>query len=629
LPVLEEMRIRGLGVIEDATLEFGPGLTVVTGETGAGKTMVVSGLALLLGERADAGVVRSGTERASIEGRLRLAPDAPALRRALDAGAEVDDDGTLIVARTVAAEGRSRAHLGGRSVPVGVLAELADDLLALHGQSGQLALLRPTEQRSALDRYAGAPVGTLLDRYRETFAEWRELAADLDDRLRRTRERRQEADLLRHGLAEIAEVDPQPAEDTDLDAESRRLANVDELRIAAETAHQALASDATSADAVDASTLVGAARRALGQTDDPALTGLHQRLAEVATLLTDITAELASYVDQLDADPTRLAVVETRRAALKTLTRKYAEDVDGVLAWAEQATGRLAELDTSDEAIAALTKRRDVAGEQTAEVAARLTAARSTAARRFAKAVTAELAGLAMPDASIEVSVTPKPAEAGGLTLTIHGSEVAAGPDGADDIAIALVPHRGAPARPLQRSASGGELSRVMLAVEVVFAGADPVPTMVFDEVDAGVGGKAAAEVGRRLAALARDHQVIVVTHLPQVAAYADRHLVVDKDRSGAVTRSGVHAVAESERARELARMLAGLADSELGQAHAEELLATAAAHKNAAHKNAAHENAAHKNEGPTGKPDKAASKTASKPTARAATKTAQRRRTA
>ncbi len=577
--MLEEMRIRGLGVIEDATLEFAPGLTVVTGETGAGKTMVVSGLALLLGERADAGVVRTGLARASIEGRLRLPTTAPVLQRALDAGAEVDDDGTLIVARTVAAEGRSRAHLGGRSIPVGVLGELADELLALHGQSGQLALLRPGEQRNALDRYAGAPVATALDRYREAFTEWRALTADLDDRLRRTRERRQEADLLRHGLEEIAAVDPAPAEDVELDAQARRLANVDALRVAAETAHQALVSDAAG-DAVDASALLGAARRALSQGEDAELTVLHDRLGEVASLVSDIATDLASYLGRLDADPGRLAAVEERRAALKTLTRKYAEDIDGVLAWAQRSADRLAELDTSDEAIAALTQRRDSARDQTAKLGAELTVARSEAAARFAKAVTAELGGLAMPDAAIEVLVRHRPGETGGATLIVDGHEVTASPDGLDDIAINLVPHRGAPARPLQRAASGGELSRVMLAVEVVFAGSDPVPTMVFDEVDSGVGGQAAAEVGRRLAVLARDHQVIVVTHLPQVAAYADRHLVVDKDRSGAVTRSGVRAVAENERARELARMLAGLADSELGQAHAEELLATAAEHK-------------------------------------------------
>jgi DNA repair protein RecN (Recombination protein N) len=574
--VLEEMRIRGLGVIEDATLEFHPGLTVVTGETGAGKTMVVSGLALLLGERADAGVVRTDMPRASIEGRLRLPADAPALRRATDAGAEVDEDGTLIVARTVATEGRSRAHLGGRAVPVGVLGELADELLALHGQSGQLALLRPGAQRAALDRYAGAPVAELLDSYRAAFSTWRELAADLDDRLARRRERRQEADLLRHGLAEIETVDPQPAEDVELDAQSRRLANIDALRIAAETAHEALVGDATG-DAVDASTLVGAARRALQQAEDDELTGLHHRLGEVASLLADIAAEVGGYLDKLDADPARLAAVEERRAALKALTRKYA---DGVLAWAQSAAERLVELDTSDEALAELTARRDAARDEVATIGAKLTAARTTAAHKFSRAVTTELAGLAMPDASIDAIVSPRAAESGGLVLTVDKSEVGAGPDGLDDIAIMLTPHRGAPARPLQRGASGGELSRVMLAVEVVFAGADPVPTMVFDEVDSGVGGQAAAEVGRRLAALARDHQVIVVTHLPQVAAYADRHLVVDKDRSGAVTRSGVRQVDENDRARELARMLAGLADSELGQAHAGELLATAAAQK-------------------------------------------------
>lgn len=573
------MRIRGLGVIEDATLEFGPGLTVVTGETGAGKTMVVSGLALLLGGRADAGLVRSGTARASVEGRLRCAESSPALARAADAGAEVDEDGSLIVARSVQPEGRSRAYLGGRSVPVGVLGELADDLLAVHGQSDQLALLRPGEQRAALDRYAGEPVEEVLRRYRDAFTHWQTLTADLEDRRGRSRERRQEADLLRHGLVEVAAVEPRPGEDVELAARAARLANVDELRVAAQTAHDSLVADAAG-DAVDAGALVGAARRALEQVEDPDLGGLRDRLTELSSLLADVAGDLAGYLERLDADPAALASVEERRAVLKTLTRKYADSVDGVLAWAGQAQARLAELDTSDETLAALQAERDSGAAETGDLAAQLTKARAEAAARFAEAVTAELGGLAMPDARLEVTVEPRPVETGGPSLTVDGRDVGAGPDGVDDVALLLMPHRGAPARPLQRAASGGELSRVMLAVEVVFAGADPVPTMVFDEVDAGVGGQAAAEVGRRLAQLGRDHQVIVVTHLPQVAAYADRHLVVDKDRSGAVTRSGVRAVAEHDRARELARMLAGLADSELGQAHAEELLATAADHK-------------------------------------------------
>jgi DNA repair protein RecN (Recombination protein N) len=583
--VLEEMRIRGLGVIEDATLQFGPGLTVLTGETGAGKTMVVSGLTLLLGARADTGLVRAGTARASVEGRLQLPPGAPVLARAADAGAEIDEDGSLILARTVLPEGRSRAHVGGRSVPVGVLAELCDPVLAVHGQSDQMALLRPVEQRAALDRYAGAPVADLREDYRKRFTRWQECARALADRTGRVRELRAEAEVLRRGLAEIAEVDPRPGEDDDLDAEAARLANADALRVAAQTAHESLTADPAdgAGEGVDATVLVAAARRALEHTDDPELTGLAERLAEVGRLVADLAADLGSYLDGLDADPGRLAAIEQRRAELRSLTRSYADPgtgaggVAGVLAWADDAERRLADLDPSDDALAALAADRDSARQEAAALAGRLSRARAKAGKRFATAVTAELAGLAMPDAQVQAQVRPRPVEAGAPTLTVDGAEVTAGPDGVDEVTLLFRSHRGAPARPIQRAASGGELSRVMLAVEVVFADADPVTTMVFDEVDAGVGGQAATEVGRRLARLATSHQVIVVTHLPQVAAYADQHLVVDKDDAGTITRSGVRALAAGERTRELARMLAGLADSELGQAHAEELLDAAA----------------------------------------------------
>ena len=581
--MLEEIRIRGLGVIEDATLELGPGLTVVTGETGAGKTMVVSGLHLLFGGRADPARVRTGSGRAVVDGRLRLPDDSPVLGRARDAGAETDEDGTLLLSRAVAVEGRSRAFLGGSAVPVGLLGEIAEGVLAVHGQSDQLRLLRPAEQRAALDRYAGAPVAALLADHRAAYGHWRALAADLADRTARVRELSREADLLRHGLAEIAVVAPEPGEDERLDAEASRLAHADALRLAAQTAHDALAGDPAASDAADVSSLLGLSRRAVGHESgaDPELAGLGKRLDEVAYLATDVAADLASYVERLDADPARLAEVEDRRAALKGLTRKYADTVDGVLAWAADAEARLARLDVSEDALTALAAERDAAGAAVARTASGLSGARAEAAERFGAAVTGELAGLAMPSAEVRAELRRRPAPTGAPSAEVGGERVAVGPDGVDEVDILLRPHAGAPPLPIQKGASGGELSRVMLAVEVVFAGADPVPTMVFDEVDAGVGGRAAVEVGRRLARLARDHQVLVVTHLPQVAAYADRHVVVDKaaGTGGAlVTKSDVRVLEERERVRELARMLAGLEGSKLGRAHAEELLAAAAA---------------------------------------------------
>jgi len=580
--VLEELRITGLGVIEDTTLPLTRGMNVITGETGAGKTMVVTGLGLLFGGRADAARVRAEPGRAVVEGRLRLtgAVAASVAERVVDAGSEPDEDGSVLLARTVTAEGRSRAHVGGRSVPVAVLGELGEQVVAVHGQSDQLRLLRPAEQRGALDRFAGPDHDKLLAQLRERYGQWRAVEDDLADRRRNARERSQEADLLRLGLDEITRVDPQPGEDDALKAEAQRLEHAEGLRTAAQVAHAALAGSGD--EAPDVTSLLALARRTLEtqSTVDSLLGELAGRLDEVATLAGDISVELGGYLDALDADPDRLQEIYERRAALRALTRKYAEDVDGVIAWAEHARTRLSELDTSDELLEELDRERVRLAGEVAELAARVRAARIEAAGRFADAVTVELAGLAMPHARVQVAVTPRAVGRGEPSLTVAGTECGIGPDGADEVELKLLAHPGAPALPLQKGASGGELSRVMLAIEVVFAGAGGPPTLVFDEVDAGVGGRAAVEIGRRLARLARAHQVLVVTHLPQVAAFADRHLVVAKDTGGAVTTSGVRVVEDTERARELARMLAGLPDSDLGIAHAEELLAVAAREK-------------------------------------------------
>jgi DNA repair protein RecN (Recombination protein N) len=583
--VLEELRITGLGVIDDTTLRLTTGMNVITGETGAGKTMVVTGMGLLFGGRADAGRVRADPGRAVVEGRLRLRGKLAdtVLARITEAGGEPDDDGSLLLSRTVTIEGRSRAHVGGRSMPVSMLSEVGDQVLAVHGQSDQLRLLRPSEQRGSLDRFAGPDHEKLLETYRETFTRWRSVVDDLADRRRNARARSQEADLLKLGLDEISRVDPQPGEDDDLRAEAQRLEHAEGLRVAAAEAAQALASGVEVADDTpDATQLLGLARRTLeGQSGtDPKLGELAARIEEAATLIGDVSSELSAYLGELDADPARLEQIYERRAELRGLTRKYADDVEGVIAWAENARTRLAALDTSDELLDELDKERQRLAVQVGELAGRLTAARAEAAVRFSEAVSIELAGLAMPHARVEVAVLPRPIGRDEPTVTVDDAEVSAGPDGADEVELRLVAHPGAPSLPLQKGASGGELSRVMLAIEVVFAGAGGPETLVFDEVDAGVGGQAAVEIGKRLARLARAHQVLVVTHLPQVAAFADRHLVVAKDTGGAITTSGVRIVEETERARELARMLAGLPDSDLGIAHAEELLAVAAKEK-------------------------------------------------
>jgi DNA repair protein RecN (Recombination protein N) len=583
VPVLEEMRIRSLGVIDDAVVELSPGFTAVTGETGAGKTMVVTSLGLLLGGRADAALVRVGAKAAVVEGRIVVPPDSPAALRAGEAGAEVEA-GELLVSRTVSSEGRSRAHVGGRSVPVGLLSELSDDLVAVHGQTDQQGLLRPARQRQALDRFAGEAVSVPLAAWATAYQRLRSVTGELDEITTLARERAQEADMLRFGLEEIAAAEPQAGEDAELAAEAERLGHAEALASAATTAHAALAGDPADPESVDASALVSAAHRALEavRAHDPALAALSSRLGEVSILMGDVAGELAGYADNLDADPLRLAAVEERRAALTQLTRKYGEDIAAVLNWAEESAARLAELEGDDERIGELTSERDTLLAELTVLAQQLTDARTDAAKRFADAVTEELSELAMPHARVTFALRrsdlPADAAHSASGLQLDGRTVAFGPHGTDEVELLLAPHPGAQPRPIAKGASGGELSRVMLAVEVVFAGSDPVPTYLFDEVDAGVGGKAAVEVGRRLARLARSAQVVVVTHLPQVAAFADRHLVVEKTDDGSVTHSGVQAMEGEDRVRELSRMLAGQEDSQLARAHAEELLEAARA---------------------------------------------------
>ncbi|BCL31624.1 DNA repair protein RecN [Streptomyces aurantiacus] len=579
MSVLEEMRIRSLGVIDDAVVELSPGFTAVTGETGAGKTMVVTSLGLLLGGRADAALVRIGAKNAVVEGRISVPDGSSAVVRAEEAGAELDD-GTLLISRTVSAEGRSRAHLGGRSVPVGLLAELADDLVAVHGQTDQQGLLKLSRQRQALDRYAGDAVAVPLAKYAGAYRRLRAVSTELDQITTRARERAQEADMLRFGLDEIAAVEPRAGEDAELAAEAERLGHAEALASAATAAHAALVGNPEDPEGIDATTLVAGAHRALEavRSHDAALGALAGRIGEIGILLGDVAGELAGYADDLDADPLRLSAVEERRAALTALMRKYGEHGEGtaaVLTYAEQGAARLLELDGDDDRIGELTAERDALRAELGGLAQALTDARTEAAERFAAAVTAELASLAMPHArvSFEIRQTEDPEG-----VEVGGRPVSYGPAGADEVELLLAPHSGAPPRPIAKGASGGELSRVMLAVEVVFAGTDPVPTYLFDEVDAGVGGKAAVEIGRRLARLAKKAQVVVVTHLPQVAAFADRQLLVEKTSDGSVTRSGVKVLEGEERIRELSRMLAGQEDSETARAHAEELLATARA---------------------------------------------------
>ncbi len=587
--MLAEIRISSLGAISAATAEFDRGLTVLTGETGAGKTMVVTGLHLLGGARADATRVRSGDDRAVVEGRFGTDDLDPATGAAIEeildsSGAQRDEDGTVIALRTVSRDGPSRAFLGGRSVPAKSLSTLTTGLLTLHGQNDQLRLMRPDEQRGALDRFAG--VQAMCERYRKLRDEWLIARRDLVDRTNRARELQQEADRLTFALAEIGAADPAPGEDEALVADIRRLSELDSVREATASARTALSgADEPSAREVPAATdQLARAVATLEATDDPGLAELARQLSEALRIARDVAGELGDFLAGLPADASTLEVKLARQAQLRALTRKYAADIDGVLRWAAQSRERLAQLDVSEDALSGLSRRVEQLGADVAAAAVELSTARTGAASGLALAVTAELAGLAMGEAEFTVRVTTMPArEDDTAPLTLPSGElVHAGSDGVDAVEFGFAARRGSrepgAVLPLNRSASGGELSRVMLALEVVLSASAAGTTMVFDEIDAGVGGRAAVQIGRRLARLARTHQVIVVTHLPQVAAYADTHLVVET----AGDASEVRRLDREQRVAELARMLAGLGESDTGRAHAAELLDAAHAERSA-----------------------------------------------
>ncbi len=561
--MIEQIRIRDLGVIADTTLTLGPGFTAITGETGAGKTMVVTALGLLMGERSDAGAVRSGADAARVGGLVRT-EDPQIVELVEDAGGEIED-GDLILTRTVSSEGRSRASVGGSAAPVGSLAKLADRLFAVHGQSEQLRLRSSVAQREMLDRFGGSELLGLLADYQRAHSERRELETELAGLSDARDERVREAARLREELEQIEAVDPQPGEEIELKQRIERLSNLEELRGATSAALRAIADDGDDPFASDASSLVDAALREIERAvaSDAQLEALVESLRSLSFQLSDVGRELAGYASNLDQDgPGELAAANERLAALNGLLRLYGEDTAAVVAYGASSAARLSELEGDDDRIALLERQLETSREDEAGLAAQLTSMRAEAAARLGTLVTAELHELALPDAEFVVEL--QPAELGKF--------------GADEVRLLLQPHPGASPRPLAKGASGGELSRVMLALEVVVAASDPVPTFVFDEVDAGVGGAAAIEIGRRLARLAQSSQVIVVTHLAQVAAFANNHLQVIKDSSGGFTQSSCRLLEGDDRLAEMARLLSGLSDSESALAHASELLELGAA---------------------------------------------------
>jgi DNA repair protein RecN (Recombination protein N) len=557
--VIEEISISNLGVIGEARLPLGPGFTALTGETGAGKTMVVTALGLLLGERSDSAVIRSGSPQAFVEGRWQVDPAGAVAERVRDAGGELDG-AELILGRSVSPEGRSRAVVGGRSAPVGVLGEIGQQLVVVHGQSDQVRLRSATAQREALDRFAGGELASVLAEYQLVFRRWQHNQGELDVLVAERDRRSREAEDLRIAMTEIESANPRRGEDQELSDRSDRLTNIEDLRFAAAQAHDALSSE-SSDEGGDVLGLLSVARRQIERVSehDAALGPIAEGIAAASFTITELATQLASYLSGLDADGAReLETVQERRAQLSALVRKYGPSLDSVIDYLDSGSGRLLELDNDSTRTDSLREEVEADRATVIDLATRLTEVRTRSAARLSELVTGELTALAMAGAAVTVSVEDRP----DYSLT-----------GKDQVSVLLRPHPGAEPRPISKGASGGELSRVMLAIEVVLAGTDPVPTFVFDEIDAGVGGASATEVGRRLAQLALTAQVIVVTHLAQVAAYSTNHLVVEKGTDGSITSSNVRLVHAEERTAEMARLLSGNPDSETALAHARELL--------------------------------------------------------
>ena len=566
--MIDYLRISGLGVIDEAEVALSQGFVAVTGETGAGKTMVMTALDLLFGGRANPAIIRPGAGRAEVEAGIRAA-DPAAIAEQYDV---VLDDGLLLVGRSVG-EQRSRAWLGGRAVPAALLAELGDELVVRHGQNDQRRLASARHRRHLLDRYAGPDHLAALERFGAAVDELRAATAELQALRDRDRETAQRAEVLRHGVAEIEAAGLTPGEDEELRNELRRLEHAVELRQALGEAYLALREH----DTLSAESAVGMAQQVLerGAEHDTALAPIAEGLAQAQAIIGDAASAIAGHLGDLDADPRRLDALQERRALITSLQRKYGDTIEQVLAWAEDASQQLAALDSAEERLGLLQARREQCSARVVEQGLMIGATRAAAARRLGDAVTAELASLALPNAVVSLQVSVAEDEAG--VLLPDGRRATLRRDGFDDVDLLFEAHPGAPPRPIEQGASGGELSRVMLALEVALAGANPVPVFVFDEVDAGIGGRAAVEVGRRLAMLAASAQVIVVTHLPQVAAFADQHIVVRKQPDGLVTASSVVCLDAADRRRELARMMAGQDDSASALAHAEELIDLAA----------------------------------------------------
>lgn len=551
--MLVELRIRDYAVVEDLTLALGPGLNALTGETGAGKSIIVGALSLLLGERASSSVVRAGAARATVEAVFDVTRH-PGVEARLEELGFRPEDGHVILRREVAAEGRNRAWVNGSPATAGVVGELGTALVDLHGQHEHQTLLRPAEQREILDAFASA--GEAAARVRAVHERVRALTADLDAREAHLREVESRADFLRFQVGEIDEARLEAGEDEALEAEARRHEHSEELVQGASGLHDLLyAGEEALADRL------AEARAALQRLArfDPSLDEVARLLEEAYHAVSDAGRRMGDYATGVDHDPRRLEHVRARLDRIFRLKRKYGPELADVLATGDRVRAELKELEDADHDLGEVRRALDEARQELEEEAAELGARRRGAAADLASAVAAVLPQLGLPGAAFEVRVR---------TL----DEI--GPHGGEAVEFMVAPNKGFDAMPLSRIASGGELSRVMLALKAILAGVDKVPVLVFDEIDAGIGGVVATAVAQKLVEVASRHQVFVVTHLPQLASRAHAHLLVEKDQEGAATATRVRVLEGDDRVEEVARMLGGDPDSPTSRKHARELLA-------------------------------------------------------
>ena len=571
---LEEVSIKGLGVIENATIEFAPGLNVITGETGAGKTMVLTALALVLGGKTDSDLIRKGAERLSVSGRFKVdgASNSPLQELISEHDVELDE-GSLLLSRTLSVEGKSRAMLCGVSTTASVLATFATELIEIHGQHGTLQLSKSQKQRELLDRFGGAQLESELKSYQERLSKYEEITLRITELKEALAHRDREVSELQELMAEYGKLKPSRDELSGIDMEIRKLESVEEIRVALTAVLNAIDGEEDGANVA-----LGLARRALNgiRDKDPTIERAATNVENAFYEVTDAATELRTFLENLAADPVRLEELLNRRAALRTFAKRFGAGSgleDALIAAverAEAAKDRLKDLTGGASRIEELSREQKSAYSALLKAAEALTEVRKEAAKKLDVEVVKELKDLSMPKASFECKVTQ-------IVATDNDSALLApsklSRHGFDEIEMLFTAHTGGELLPISKAASGGELSRLMLALEVVVAATAPRGTYLFDEIDAGIGGKAALEVGRRLKKLSKSAQIIVVTHLPQVAIWGDNHLRVLKDSNGSITETSVTLIRGSERESEIARMLSGLEESEHAQEHARELL--------------------------------------------------------